>query len=380
MKKLNNKGFSLIELLGVMVILSLILVAGVAQYRKYIKQVSDEVYDDMAQSIYAATENYLMDHPNAKKVEVSDLIEEGYIEDIADPGKADSNCESKVTITPSTESSDDTALNKNSYVVNLCCNKYDYSYRYPENIKSKDKFCKVYPYDIKKIKDVKVLNVYPTPSFANNVMNWMDTYGKGIIHVTPVYINDFNNDPEYYMKNEKDEWKYDVVVFGFADSNGGKDLSKKSRDATEKYMISGGSVIFGHDTIYSSTAHPYFNTLDKYINIENYSPWSWTGRTQVKIQKTGIFTTYPYNIGDEGTILTIPTSHTSGQRAHGDVWLTFEGLTNPDESVYLTTYGNNAFIQIGHSNGAATPDEQKILTNIIFYTLAKQYTDDEDDE
>ena len=43
-------------------------------------------------------------------------------------------------------------------------------------------------------------------------------------------------------------------------------------------------------------------------------------------------------------------------------------------SFYLTTYGNNAFIQTGHTGGQATEDEQEILANIIFYTVAKSYS------
>ena len=33
----------------------------------------------------------------------------------------------------------------------------------------------------------------------------------------------------------------------------------------------------------------------------------------------------------------------------------------------MITYNNIAMIQTGHSNGAATSDEQKILSNLIFY-------------
>ncbi len=41
---------------------------------------------------------------------------------------------------------------------------------------------------------------------------------------------------------------------------------------------------------------------------------------------------------------------------------------------YLTTWNNVAMIQTGHSNCAATPDEQKVLANTLFY-LAQITTD-----
>ena len=34
---------------------------------------------------------------------------------------------------------------------------------------------------------------------------------------------------------------------------------------------------------------------------------------------------------------------------------------------YLTSWGNCAMIQTGHSNGQATEDEQKIIANTLFY-------------
>ena len=90
-----------------------------------------------------------------------------------------------------------------------------------------------------------------------------------------------------------------------------------------------------------------------------------------------MFTQYPYKIGNLDTVLNIPRSHVYGQEANGDVWITFTGgdmdSDLPANKIYLSTYGNNAFIQTGHSNGSATSDEQKIIANIIFYMVAKQY-------
>ena len=167
--------------------------------------------------------------------------------------------------------------------------------------------------------------------------------------------------------------KYDVIVFGFADCNGNKDLNDKSAKVTEAYLKAGGSAIFGHDTMYYS--NPYFSKLAKYVGITlNGSSTPYISK--VKINKEGIFTSYPYSI--EKKVLTIPESHITNQVAHGDIWLTFTGnpkLSNDaSRNFYLTTYGNNAFIQTGHTGGQATEDEQEILANIIFYTVAKRYS------
>ena len=104
------------------------------------------------------------------------------------------------------------------------------------------------------------------------------------------------------------------------------------------------------------------------------------GSSSIKILKKGLLTNYPWSIGDIGTTLNVPMSHTSSQFASGDVWMSYsnnqwssakeissyEGqeVTN---NFYLTTWNNTAMIQTGHSNGAATPDEQKLLANTLFY-------------
>ena len=116
------------------------------------------------------------------------------------------------------------------------------------------------------------------------------------------------------------------------------------------------------------------NIKPKYVNIKAISDLNWAPSSDVTIQRSGVFTEYPWPIGKIGTKLKIPTSHVYGQVAGGDVWLTFDSIGTPAKSIYLSTYGNNAFIQTGHSNGSATEDEQKIIANIIFYTMSQRYS------
>ena len=210
---------------------------------------------------------------------------------------------------------------------------------------------------------------------------WMETngYGKGIIKVDSVYIDDFNNNPNAYLSKTNGKWNYDVLFLGTWDSNNSKDLSAASKSLTESYINDGGGCIFGHDTIRWDTyntagALPNFTSLAKYVNITQNSYWAEgksNASTSVKIIKKGLFTTYPWNIGEIGTVLKIPAAHSVGQSGNGDIWLEFVNQTAIPEgdkgNFYLTTYNNCAMIQTGHSNGAATEDEQKIIANLIFY-------------
>ena len=369
-KKINENGFSLVELLGVMVILGILISSSVIAYSRYRKAARIQAYDTMASSAADAAAQYAMTYPGTTSIKIEDLYNENFLSSLSDPGKKDKTCRGLVEI-ENIKSSNTTELDTQSYKVHICCKNYNYTYSMPEGDKIRDKYCREDPYDITQIKEIKVLNVYPIKSYANYFSDWMKEKGKNIIKVDSVYIDTFNSNPNKYLN--ENELKYDVIVFGFADCNGNKDLNDKSSKVTEAYLKAGGSAIFGHDTMYYS--NPYFSKLTKYVGITlNGSSTPYISK--VKINKEGIFTSYPYSI--EKKVLTIPESHITNQIAHGDIWLTFTGdprLSNDaSRSFYLTTYGNNAFIQTGHTGGQATEDEQEILANIIFYTVAKRYS------
>ncbi len=198
--------------------------------------------------------------------------------------------------------------------------------------------------------EVKVLEVYP---YQSGLKGWVEAYGQGKITCDSISIDEFN------MKSSI-MWDYDVIVFGFWDYNNRLDLNETSRQQVEEYIKSGRGVLFGHDTVYENNTQfallaPYVNlTLDGTLSIND---------DKINITKKGLLTNYPYHIGEIGTELTIPISHSTKQIAHGDIWMRFE----KDDSFYLTTWNNCAMIQTGHSKGAATEDEQKLLMNTIFY-------------
>ncbi len=253
--------------------------------------------------------------------------------------------------------------------------------------------------NFEEIESVKVLQIYPNASSANQLQQWMvnNGYGKGLIKVSAVSIDAYNSNPYAYLKSGN-EWKYDVIFFGTWDCNGGKNLSQTAALATEAFIKSGRGCIMGHDTIgYTWTGSGIKNTgfayLRNYFGLKcghwgnpvgaDYNQqWGYIS-SQVHIVKKGLFTTYPWNIGEVGTVLNIPTAHTTDNAAKNEnVWLEFHNgyynagqapaaLKNQgySDTYYLSTQNNCAMIQTGHSSGAATVDEQKILANLIFYSV-----------
>ena len=369
MKKLNNKGFTLVEILVAVALLSILMAMAMTAFNTYKKKAKVQAYDTMAKSAKEAAENYLMDNPGAKRVTFDTLVEESYLNTISDPGKESSNCTGKVVM-DKIVSANDKILDTYNFTVNMCCKKYNYTYMYPDDRKIEDEACKSALYDVNDITEIKVLNVYPNSAYANHLKNWMNQYGafngEQIIKVDIVSIENFNANPRGYLTSSG-RWNYDVIVFGFADCNANKDLSEQAAEATRDFLNSGHSAIFGHDTITKGCGnHVNFISLKAFVALEMTSPDTTVQGTKLTIKKQGIFTQYPYNIGDVGTQLSIPKTHVYGQIANGNVWLTFSDATDPYRSIYLSTSGYNAFIQTGHTNGTATEEEKKIIANITW--------------
>lgn len=225
--------------------------------------------------------------------------------------------------------------------------------------------------DYTSIKEVKCLQIYPCTEANGQLKKWMETngYGKGIIKVDSVYWDDFNNAPTNYLyKNSSGQWNYDVILFGTWDNNAGaKGLNATSYELVKKYIEEGKGVIMGHDVVYPGdfgSGRYYSYLLAPYFGIEVTDKSTLVG-TELKIMNKGLFTSYPWYIGDIGDILIVPPSHSYQSVTNATIWLSYVGQENL--APYLSTYNNCAMIQTGHSNGAATSDEQKILANLIFY-------------
>ena len=257
--------------------------------------------------------------------------------------------------------------------------KYTYSdkvfkiYRSVNN----DKF-EMIPIDYTQVTNVRCLQIYPHPSAENQIQEWMVDAGKNIIHAESESIENFNLDPESYLK-ENGHWKYDVVFFGSWNDNYNKDISDKAVEILTSYIKSGRGVIFGHDTLFysvdNSSGHnkENFNKFANYVGVklEHYPSKNSKESTKIIIAKKGLLTTYPWDLNSK-TFFTIPSTHTSSQIVQNvdNVNFFLEDNyypSNLSKCAYLTTKNNIALIQTGHSNGLASDDEERIIANTIFY-------------
>ena len=139
MKKKNENGFSLVELLGVMVILGILISSSVIAYSRYSKKAKQQSYYTMAKSVTSSVEEYMMDNGEVSQLEISELVKENYLKQTEDPGRKGKICKGNVKVLH--KEGDGSTLNENSYKVRICCYNYTMEYSFPDETQTKVKSC-----------------------------------------------------------------------------------------------------------------------------------------------------------------------------------------------------------------------------------------------
>lgn len=128
MGKINGKGFSLVELLGVIVILGILSGVAVIAVSRYLNKSREQSYEIMEESIYSAAQNYVLDSidefSGSKTVNIEKLVEDGYLDPLVDPAKKDgSQCGGTVVI-KSKSASTVGSVDDVTYTIRLVCSMY----------------------------------------------------------------------------------------------------------------------------------------------------------------------------------------------------------------------------------------------------------------
>ncbi len=135
---MNEKGFTLVEVLTTIAILGIISTVAIPMVNKYLLQSKNKTYDTYVNTLYNATRNYYeknsMFIPKAGSSETltaKTLLNESFIDELVDPENKNEKCdynESKVKVENiATKNADGTVRNnaKLKYYVTLKChNKF----------------------------------------------------------------------------------------------------------------------------------------------------------------------------------------------------------------------------------------------------------------
>ncbi|MFA8997910.1 immunoglobulin-like domain-containing protein [Clostridioides difficile] len=242
-------------------------------------------------------------------------------------------------------------------------------------------------------KKVKVLNIYPTNSVKNTFKNWVTESGQGLIDIDVVSNSDFNDNPDFYLKNEKGDYKYDVIACGFDNIRTSTSLPEKSVLAINEAKKNNIGVLLGHHYIGENIGN--FPKYSEEYFMNKYSNTSEVCSNEVEIDKSHEALNYPNKLGDVGDVLEIPNTHSnySAFPFEDDIVIKFhnpkkhvypykcntdyfgyKGVINGknvSQNAYLSIHGNTAQIQTGHSGTSITTDEKNMLANTVFYLAQK---------
>lgn len=133
MKRNNNKGFTLIEILAAIVILGIISTIAVPAVYKYVTKTKDFSYENMYKTVYDAVKNYRIDTndvsangpsaPTYTKADINNFVELNYLDPLIDPADRSKKCSAEVYVF-SCHNEDKTVLEDHSYSVQLTCSAY----------------------------------------------------------------------------------------------------------------------------------------------------------------------------------------------------------------------------------------------------------------
>ena len=83
MKRVNNKGFTLVEILVAIALLGVLMTLAAQAYNVYKKKARQQAYDTMAKTATTAATNYLMENAQSKYItfDTPGTRNEGYVTD-----------------------------------------------------------------------------------------------------------------------------------------------------------------------------------------------------------------------------------------------------------------------------------------------------------
>ena len=133
---MNKKGFTMIELFAVIVILGILSTVAFISVSRYLQKAKNTSYETMTKTLYEGTQNYLMDHLDIleelpQTIESEELLNGDYIDKLIDPKNKSRECTGNVTISQENSISE-SKLKNLKYTVTITCGSTTKNEVYPK--------------------------------------------------------------------------------------------------------------------------------------------------------------------------------------------------------------------------------------------------------
>lgn len=156
--KLNEKGFTLVEILATVAIIAVLSGVAISAVTRYQDQAREDSYAAMETTAYSAAQSYIQKHSSvipaptsitedslqtavdtymndrtkSKKIEVSTLVDEGYMDEPQDPATRGNKCSGAVYVSKTKGTGG--AIDTYTYLVQIDCAKYNSTHKAVTNV------------------------------------------------------------------------------------------------------------------------------------------------------------------------------------------------------------------------------------------------------
>lgn len=120
---MKKNGFTMIELLAVIVIIGILSTVVIISVSRYLNNANNTAYTSMMDTIYEGSQNYIMDNidlleENKINITTDDLS--AYIDELVNPKNKSTKCSANITIT-NTNNNEQLSMNELTYEITLKC-------------------------------------------------------------------------------------------------------------------------------------------------------------------------------------------------------------------------------------------------------------------
>lgn len=127
----DNLGFTLVELLAVIIILGILMSVGFAAFGRYKDKAVRQSFETMSSDAASAAEEYFMDYRTKNSVDFSTLVAEDYLTATVDPRDSKRTCGGEVEKQTVISGTTDDALDVIPLKVTIDCGNYTECKIYP---------------------------------------------------------------------------------------------------------------------------------------------------------------------------------------------------------------------------------------------------------